>query len=423
VSSSPAQNGAFYRIEGGDLLPDDLRGSMPDILWLSDPPTGDSAGSPALLGESIYPDRRRAQPLVSRDASGNWRVHFPIAKTIEGILLERYHGGLVPTIEMKLPFNYSRFPNGIKSLARWILSSRSAALPAISFPPAAPDYVVEWLRVLARITNQPADSLLQASNWPASKRAAAIITHDVDTDWVFRNPKWLETICDLEERYGFFGAWYCVPWYSRSPAAERGMRRLIERKCEIGAHGFNHDAKFPLVDEREFSRRMGSLREFTAQWNIKGFRSEWLYRTPPFLSALGELFVYDSSIPSSLSVLTSQTANGCSSCLPFRTHGGLLELPLSLPMDEARHGMGLSPEAFWRKQSATVERIVELGGLIVLSVHPQSHQFANEESVKALEPLLRSISADFGIWIARPDEIAAWSLQGAPAPALSSKSV
>jgi NMD protein affecting ribosome stability and mRNA decay len=92
-------------------------------------------------------------------------------------------------------------------------------------------------------------------------------------------------------------------------------------------------------------------------------------------------------------------------------------------MDEARHGMGLSPEAFWKKQFATVERVVELGGLIVLSVHPQSHQFANEESVQAIEPLLRSIAADSSIWIARPDEIAAWSLQGAPAPAFSSISV
>lgn len=423
MSTSPAQNGAFYRIEAGDLLPEELRRSMPEVLWLPEPPTGDSAGSPALMGERIGPDRRGTQHLVSRDPSGNWRAHFSIADAIEGVLLERYHSGLLPTIEMKLPFNYSRFPNGIKSLARWILSSRSAALPAISFPPASPDYVVEWLRILARITNQPTDSLLQARTWPAGKRAAAIITHDVDTDWVFRNPKWLETICNLEERYGFFGAWYCVPWYSRSAAAERGMRRLIERKCEIGAHGFNHDAKFPLVGEPEFSRRMRSLREFTAQWKIKGFRSEWLYRTPRFLSALAELFVYDSSIPSSLSVLTSETANGCGSCLPYRTHGGLLELPLSLPMDEARHGMGLSPEAFWRKQSATVERIVELGGLIVLSVHPQSHQFANEESVRAIEPLLRSISADSSIWIARPDEIAAWSLQGAPASALSSTSV
>jgi hypothetical protein len=67
--------------------------------------------------------------------------------------------------------------------------------------------------------------------------------------------------------------------------------------------------------------------------------------------------------------------------------------------------------------------VKELGGLIVLSVHPQSHQFANEESVRAIEPLLRSISADSRIWIARPDEIAALSLQSTPAPALSSKSI
>ncbi len=343
MSTSAAQNGAFYRIEAGDLLPDELRRSIPEILWLPNPPTGDSGGSVALRGKLIHSDPGAGKTLISRDTGENWRAHFSIADAIEGVLLERYHSGLLPTIEMKLPFNYSRFPNGIKSLARWILSNRSVASPAISFPPTSPDYVVEWLRNLARITNQPTDSLLQTDAWPAGKRAAAIVTHDVDTDWLFCNPKWLETICDLEERYGFFGAWYCVPWYSRSAAAERGMRRLIERKCEIGAHGFNHDAKFPLVGEREFCRRMEFLGEFSARWKIKGFRSEWLYRTPPFLSALNKLFVYDTSIPSSVSMLTAETANGCSSCLPYRTHGGLLELPLSLPMDEARHGMGLSP--------------------------------------------------------------------------------
>jgi peptidoglycan/xylan/chitin deacetylase (PgdA/CDA1 family) len=423
VSTIAAQRGGFYRTEASEWLPGELRRFMPDILWLPEPPAGDSAGTVALAATPIEGGCGAAKPLVSRDPSGNWSVHFPIAAAIEGILLERYHGGLLPTIEMKLPFNYSRFPNWIKSVARWMLSSRSAALPSLLFPPESPLYVVEWLRILARITAQPADSLGPTHGWPSGKRAAAVITHDVDTDWVFRNPKWLETICDLEERHGFFGAWYCVPWYSRSTAAERGMCRLQERKCEIGAHGFNHDARFPFVEEREFLRRMDALRQFAAQWNIKGFRSEWLYRTPRFLAALAGDFVYDSSVPSSLAMLTAKTANGCGSCLPYLTHGGLLELPLSLPMDEARHGMGLSPDEFWRKQCAAVQRVVELGGLAVVSVHPQSHQFANQESIRAIEPLLRSISADSSIWIARPDEIADWSLQAPPASHSSGKPI
>jgi hypothetical protein len=406
----------FYQIQAANHLPEELRNSLPGILWLPAPPTGDPVGPPALTGKPLNSDLT-ARPLLSRDPHGKWRAHFSIAEAIEGVLLERYHPGLIPTIEMKLPFNYSRVPTQIKSLARWILSSRGAAPPTIPFPPAPPDYVVEWLRLLARITSQPIDSLLELDAWPSGKRAAAMITHDVDNDWVFRNPKWLETICDLEERHGFFGAWYCVPWYSRSIAAEHGMQRLLDRNCEIGAHGFNHDAKFPLVGDREFTRRMRALRDFTAQWNMKGFRSEWLYRTPRFLSALSQLFLYDSSVPSHLSVLTAETANGCSSCLPYRVHGDLLELPLSLPMDEARHAMGLSPEAFWRSQFAAVERVVELGGLLVLSVHPQSHQFANQPSVQALEPLLRLISTDARIWIARPDQIAAWSLARTSLPA------
>jgi hypothetical protein len=85
--------------------------------------------------------------------------------------------------------------------------------------------------------------------------------------------------------------------------------------------------------------------------------------------------------------------------------------------------MGLSPDEFWRKQCAAVQRVVELGGLAVVSVHPQSHQFANQESIRAIEPLLRSISADSSIWIARPDEIADWSLQAPPASHSSGKPI
>ena len=406
--------GAFYMIQGGDGLPDELRRDLPETIWLPEPPSGDPAGELVLTCRPL--SGGPAAPLLSRGPGGAWRLHFSVAETIEGVLLERYHGGLIPSIEMKLPFNYSLVPNWIKALARVVLSGRAAAKPDIAFPPETPGYAVEWLRSLARIAHAPADSLLQAQTWPDGKRAAAIITHDVDTDWLFRNPQWLERICDLEERHGFFGAWYSVPCYSQSAVSERGLRQLRERKCEIGAHGFNHDAKLPLTAEPEFERRMAILGQFARRWEIRGFRSEWLYRTPPFLTALAGMFEYDSSVPSHLSILTTETANGCSSCFPYRTHGGLLELPLSLPMDEARHGMGLSPEAFWNAQMPAIERIVELGGLVVLSVHPQSHQFANEASLRAIEPVLRAISEDSRIWIARPDEVAAWSRQGVAVP-------
>jgi peptidoglycan/xylan/chitin deacetylase (PgdA/CDA1 family) len=293
-----------------------------------------------------------------------------------------------------------------------VLAGRQSGGPVIPFPPAVSTYVVEWLREIAKLSGQSDDERIRTRPWPGGKKAAATITHDVDTDWLFKHPGWLERICDLEEKYGFYGAWYCVPCYSRSRTAAKGIQRLLDRSCEVGVHGYNHDAKFPLLDGRAFEKRLNVVRDFASRWNAQGFRSEWLYRSPQFLQALAGVFRYDSSVPSEDSFLTQKTANGCSSCFPYRTYGDLLELPLSLPMDEARRASGWSAEEFWRKQSDRCRAILQLGGLIMLSLHPQPHQAANEETLQAMEPTLRELAEEPRLWIARPDAIAGWVMDG-----------
>jgi hypothetical protein len=57
--------------------------------------------------------------------------------------------------------------------------------------------------------------------------------------------------------------------------------------------------------------------------------------------------------------------------------------------------------------------IIEQGGLIVLSLHPQSHQSANHETIPHLERALGKIAACKDLWIARPRDIAAWADTGA----------
>ena len=162
---------------------------------------------------------------------------------------------------------------------------------------------------------------------------------------------------------------------------------------------------------------MDVIRAFAKRHGAAGFRSEWLYYTPEFLEALTRVFAYDTSIPASLKGYHPVCSTGSSTCRPYRTHGGLLELPLSLPNDESRHETGESIGAYW---SGVVEKaacIAEQGGLIVISVHPQPHQSANEETLPHLEQALARIAAIEEIWLARPDEAAAWA--AAPACVLA----
>ncbi|MGA2034852.1 MAG: hypothetical protein ABSG68_21590 [Thermoguttaceae bacterium] len=351
--------------------------------------------------------------LVWLTESGLPQVSVDVASAMEGILLEQYHAGLEPTVEMRLPFNYSRLPPWVKGLARFVRKGSIAREPEVPFPPGAP-FVVDWLCDLARWAGVPQSRRVRSQRWPDGRQAALTISHDVDTDWLFRNPDWIDRICDMEEEHGLFGAWYCVPIYSQSRRSALGIERLIERGCEIGCHGYNHDAKWPLLSGEKFAKRLRSVQAFRDRWKARGFRSEWLWRTSDFLSVLARVFDYDSSVPTASSSFTSRSRNGCGTCYPYLTYGDLVELPLTLPMDEARRTSGLGLEAFWRRQVERASKIIERGGLVMLSLHPQPHQAANSPTLTAVKAAIRDLVSIPNLWIARPDHIVDWVRRSKP---------
>jgi peptidoglycan/xylan/chitin deacetylase (PgdA/CDA1 family) len=419
---------SFFRLEAGDALPPELARDMPEILCvppealqapLSDHRPNGSVLKASLSGTPINPvlingTRLNGAPAASislvTSADGDVpRASFDIAGTIDSILLEQYHSGLEPTAEMRLPFNYSLLPPWVKGVARSLRKGELGREPEIAFPSGDPAFVVDWLGELADWTNSPRSPRTKRIEWPHGHRAAVTISHDVDTDWVFRNPEWLERIVDVEAEHGLYGAWFCVPAYSQSRASARGIERLIERGCEVGCHGYNHDAKWPLLNGRKFAQRVEVVKKFRDRWGLRGCRSEWLWRTPAFLSVVGELFEYDSSVPTVSPQFTSHSRNGCGTCFPYVTYGGLMELPLTVPMDEARHLGGLGLEDFWRRQVERASQIIERGGMVMLSLHPQPHQAANSATLAAVGRALKEIVSMPNLWLARPQEIAAWA--------------
>jgi len=397
-------SGGFYAIEADASL-GALAETAPPVSWIVGATERRVEGAVVKARRIGHPGDERV--LVSRDAKGELALHFDIEKTSDEILLERYHEGLAPTLEMRLPFNYSRLPSWVKKIGRAVSPSTKVLPKAKDFPGRAPAFVLEWLGDLAISTNAPAPSRPRRVTWPDGHRAALVVTYDVDTDWLLRNDRWLERFCDLEDRHGMRGAYYCVPMWCRSRAAKRGLQRLVARGREIGVHGYNHDAKWPLLEGRAFEKRVERVKAFAGDWGMRGFRSEWLWRTPRFLETLAQLFDYDSSVPNTFDAYT-KSGNGCATCFPYTTDGGLLEIPLTLPMDEWRHYDGSSVGAHFDRLVTIAKQIIERGGVVVFALHPQPHQAANEETITAYEKALGEVASLPNLWKTRPVDLARW---------------
>ncbi|HMK34972.1 MAG TPA: hypothetical protein VK463_07900 [Desulfomonilaceae bacterium] len=402
---------SFTRLHVSRDVPEHLRDGAPEILWL--PPHADISPpieclKPAITCTRIDDTRDREVCLVSTDGYGRGHAHFPLGQTIDGILLEAYREQLQAPLAAKLPFNYSLVPNWVKNAGKVLTKSHMARKPDIDFPGGDPAFVVEWLSELAAWCGINTKQGRPFFDWPDEYKAALCVSHDVDTDWLFRHPDWIERMCDMEEEHGVTGVWFCVPYYCRSRTAEKGIQRLLDRGCEIACHGYNHDAKLTFLDGRARDARFREIEKFVHQWRIRGFRSEWLLRTPSYLEKLSELFEYDSSVPNVSSCFTSRTRNGCATCHVYKTHNGMLELPLTVPQDVERDLEGSTYREFWSQQVVRARRIVSKGGLVMLSLHPQGHQSANRDALDAFGLCLKEVTKIKGLWVTRPDRICDW---------------
>ncbi len=391
----------FVKLNQKHQLPLELQANFPETLWIKSHQANSEGLEIILKGNRL--DGGQEIALIGRMANGDLKPLFDIHASIRGIRLEEYYDNLIPTLEMRLPFNYSKIPNWIKGIARSVRQQSFTHSKDVDFPSENLPFVVEWLTCLAQWSN-----VLDISSGlkPTFNRAKLIITHDVDTNWLFNNRTWLKKIVELEAKYGLRGAWYCVPLYSKGKNFEYGIKYLRDNGCEIGCHGYNHDAKLAIMEGSKLENRLSVVQRFADLWNIRGFRSEWLWRSKHFLEALSDVFIYDTSVPNVSANYTQTSNNGCGTCLPYITHGGMVEIPLTLPMDENRHGFNQDLNSFWNDQFERSQRIAHNNGVITLSLHPQPHQSANNQSLDAFEGALEKITNITNIEKTTPLQIA-----------------
>ncbi len=323
---------------------------------------------------------------VVAEQGGALRCAFDARAALEVLRTESYREPAKPVTRF-LPFHYHKIPGGL----RIKIGQALAAMENPSFPKWPIDPSGDALRwILGE----------RGGGWPGGKKFALVLSHDVDTaDGMEFSPRLLE----IEARhrvpavYSFVTSTYAIE--------KRFLRDVIAAGGEIAWHSDLHDNRIAFEDEVGIRRRFEGARGFFEEFDVRGFRSPSLCRTPTLLRIAGERFTWDSSIPD------TGPGGGCASVQPFRI-GPMLEVPLTLPMDADLVFRRRDPKAWpdaWMEKARYVR---DVGGCAVLCTHPETHFSGHRAAWEAYDEFLRRVK-ELDPWICVPRGIAACGKEAA----------
>ena len=245
--------------------------------------------------------------------------------------------------------------------------------------------------------------------WPGKSKAAAILTHDVESAEGLRLAP---ELADLEEERGLRSSFNVVAsWY---PVDEGILRELRGRGFEIGLHGLRHDHSLFTTHE-VFQRQLPAIDEAARAFEAVGFRSPSTHRVHEWL---GELpLSYDCSVPHSDPL--EPMPGGCCTLWPYFI-GDLVEMPYTLPQDHTLFTvLGKTTVDDWLAQVDAVER---RHGLIQCLSHPDPGYLGDADKRAIYAELLDALAERPQLWKPLPRDLAAWWRQrdaGDPAADLS----
>ncbi|MGH9734151.1 MAG: hypothetical protein ACRD8A_06135 [Candidatus Acidiferrales bacterium] len=233
--------------------------------------------------------------------------------------------------------------------------------------------------------------------WPDGSRAAATMTHDVETS---RGRDSCIALMDLNDSFGVKSSFQFVP-EQRYAIPERLFRLIRDRGFEINVHDLNHDGLL-FRNHEEFLRRAAKINQYVRKFEAVGYRSGALYRNPDWYDAFE--FSYDMSFPN-VAHLDPQSG-GCCTTKPYFI-GKILELPVTAAQDYTLfHILEQYSAQLWKNQ---IELISAKHGMANFVVHPDYVMDARPRKIYAeLLEHLSDLRRDAKMWIALPREIDAW---------------
>lgn len=233
--------------------------------------------------------------------------------------------------------------------------------------------------------------------WPEGAPAAAIVTHDVETE-VGRD--FCSQLMDTDEEFGFKASYQVVPEkrYEVPPAF---LEEIKQRGSEVNVHDLCHDGNL-FKNREEFLRRAGKINTYLKKFGAQGFRSGALYRNLRWYDALK--CSYDMSVPN-VGHLDAQTG-GCCTVMPYFV-GEILEIPVTTTQDYSLfHILSSYSTALWEGQC----RMILAGhGLISLIVHPDYViNKKSNQTYRRLLTYLADLREKMFVWTTLPGEIDKW---------------
>lgn len=231
--------------------------------------------------------------------------------------------------------------------------------------------------------------------WPSGARAAAVLTHDVESADGLRNSP---NVGAWEEELGFRSSfnvvreWYEIDWDI--------IDQLRAGGHEIGSHAIHHDRR--LFESREaFEQGLPQLRAAASDLGAVGFRSPATHRVNAWMHELP--FEYDCTMPHSDPY--EPIPGGVATTLPFWL-GDVVELPYTAPQDHTLYNLlGHRSAELWIEQ---LDRVTADGGLLQLITHPDPGYLEVPLIADAYRELLRELAQRSDVWVALPKEAAAW---------------
>ena len=248
-------------------------------------------------------------------------------------------------------------PGFLRAPLRTILLSRQRNGSVLNWP-IEDRYARFQVEIVARLmANKGLDSIPYIHFWPAGKRFAFVLTHDVEGA---DGQKHVRQVAALEERYGFRSSFNFVPEKYRLDIEL--IRELKQRGFEVGLHGLKHDGRL-FSSKTVFERRAERINGYLKQWGAVGFRSPMTHRNPEWMQSLDieyDLSFFDTDpyepIP-----------GGTISIWPFQM-GRFVELPYTLAQDHTLMvTLGESTPRLWLEKVVFIEKYC---GMALVNAHP-----------------------------------------------------
>jgi len=327
-------------------------------------------------------------------------VPFSLAEAYESFVAERWTQGAagrrLPPAVLNVFYRVKRaIPRGAQLTARRMLIRWQGApdFPRWPFDDSVAGLLALYVRCCLRAS--AAEELPFRWFWPDRRRAALILTHDVESAAGLRNAV---DVADIEEQRGLrssfniVGSWYTIDWGI--------VEELRRRGFELGVHGVHHDRSL-FSSREEFERQLPMLTAFRDRLRASGFRSPATHRVHDWLAELP--VDYDCTVP--LSDPYEPQPGGCCSPWPFFI-GDLVELPYTMPQDHTLFTLLRKRDiSVWLGQLQALERSY---GLAQCVTHPDPGYLGEPENRRRYAEFLDAVAERDGLWRALPRDVAAW---------------